>query len=61
MSTLQENEKIDSWDVIITTTKGRKISFTVDMGYDLGHSVCQWIDDCLMAEYPCSWMDEEED
>ena len=58
---LKPNEKIESWDIICTTTDGRKISYCLDMGYDLDDYVCQTIDDNIVAKYPVSGIDETED
>lgn len=55
---LNPNEKIDSWDVVATTTEGRKLTLN-DLRIDqlppiVTHSINDWIE----ANYPVTWINE---
>ena len=49
MLELEPDEKIDYWDIVVTTTKGRKVEMklTVPLEGD--------IDELLEDLYPCTW------
>ena len=65
MLELNENEKIDSWDVVVRTTdrsephgQGRELSCIGDLGLDLPYTATERIDQTLEEFYPCSWKEE---
>lgn len=58
MLKLNENEKIDSWDVMVKTTDGRELSCSGDLGLDLPYAGRELIDQCLEEFYPCAWPGE---
>ena len=58
---LNENEKIQSWTIVVKTTdrckahgQGRELSFE-DLGLEIYHTISKQIDETLEAEYPCEW------
>ena len=59
MLKLNENEKIDSWDVVVRTTEGRELSCTANLGLDFSELATDLIDECLEEFYPCRWVEEE--
>lgn len=54
MLELNENEKIESWDVVVKTTEGRELS-CIDLGIDLPDGITERVDDVLEPLYPCTW------
>ena len=55
---LHENEKIDSWDVVVKTTVGRELSFC-DLGLEVCYTVSKPIDETLEALFPCAWAEDD--
>ncbi len=53
---LNENEKIDSWTVVVKTTEGRELSFK-DLGLEIYFTVSEPIDETLESMYSCTWED----
>lgn len=58
MLELNENEKIDSWDIVIKTTEGRELSCVGDLRLDLPYTATKRIDNVLEEFYPCAWNEE---
>lgn len=58
MLKLNENEKIESWDVVVKTTEGRELSCVGDLGLDLPDAGTMRIDNVLDEFYPCTWNEE---
>jgi len=56
MLELNTGEQIDSWDVVITTTSGYKIS-CCELGLDLSDTIMGLIDESLAEFYDCTWTD----
>lgn len=55
---LDKDEMIESWDVVATTTKGRKIA-GVDLRFQFSHKTTQEIDELFEVGFPCTWLDED--
>ena len=55
MLQLNENEKIDSWDVVVWTTEGRELSCRAELGLELPDAGTMRIDNVLEEYYPCTW------
>lgn len=51
---LKENEKLQSWTVVVKTTDGRELSFE-DLGLEIYYTISKPIDRTLEATYPCEW------
>lgn len=67
MLELNENEKIDSWDVVVRTTdcsephgQGRELSCVGDLGLDLPYTATKRIDQTLEEFYPCTWNESDD-
>jgi len=59
---LNENEKIDSWDIVVKTTDGRELSFAAEIERkvgDLSLSVTEAIDEFLTDFFPCTWAEDD--
>ena len=54
MLKLEPGEKINRWDVVVITTRGRKLSF-VEMRLTVPNE--EHIDELLEDLYPCTWAD----
>jgi len=54
---LKENEKIESWTVVVKTTNGRELSFE-DLGLEIYYTISKPIDRTLEAAYPCEWAED---
>lgn len=58
---LEPDEKIDSWDVVVKTNKGREIPFVEQIERttgDLSYQVTRGIDQLLERHFPCTWQDD---
>ena len=60
---LNENEKIQSWTIMVKTTDrckahgiGRELNFE-DLGLEIHYIISKQIDETLEAAYPCEWTD----
>lgn len=56
---LNQNEKIDSWDVVVRTTKGRKLEFMKDLRLEVPNTAAELIDEELEDNYPVTWAGED--
>ncbi|KKN21085.1 hypothetical protein LCGC14_0929110 [marine sediment metagenome] len=52
---LNENEKIESWVIVVRTSDGRELSFT-ELGLEIYYNISKPIDETLEALYPCEWV-----
>lgn len=55
---LNENEQIESWDIVFTTTEGRTIRST-QTDIDLPIEITERVDNLLEEFYSCTWKEEE--
>ena len=58
MLELEPGEKINRWDVVVITTRGRKLSF-VEMRLIVPNE--KHIDELLEDLYPCTWVECDHD
>ena len=56
---LDKDEKIYSWDVVATTTKGRQIN-GIQIGLEFTQRCSDEIDNLFEQLFPCDWKNESE-